>query len=235
MHVEDLKSLPLRVHGKDMHGVAMAEAGSIAHATVVVECRGAPEKLITAVAVDIRHAEIVIAIGKECGTPRPAGGWCRVVVSSMSLGISDSVLFAIARGVEPACLETVPVEVHRPCKSIGVIATGEDGGGVVITALQESHGSKIALTAVAIAGIVQDMSVVVPVKGAGCLPANGSVAIRLIEHGVEGAPRESVEDGEIFLPSRHSATAVAPVTLVVHGKDRAVRSRLADIASGAVD
>ena len=42
MHVEDLQALAPGIHGKDVHGVAMTEAGGIEHPAVVVECRRAP-------------------------------------------------------------------------------------------------------------------------------------------------------------------------------------------------
>ena len=65
MHVEDLEPGSVGGMVAEVDGIAVTEAYGIEQLSVVVECCRPPDDFISAVAVDIGHGEVVVAVAIE--------------------------------------------------------------------------------------------------------------------------------------------------------------------------
>ena len=233
--IKDLKTRTLRVEFGEVDGIAVAEAGGVEHAPVVVESRRSPQHLVVAVAVDIGHAEVVVAVGEECATALTARRSGCGVDAAMAQGVGDSILLPVARLVEPPRFKSASVVVDSPGEGVAVVAARENRRGTGIAASEVCDGSEITLTAVAVTAVVlKAMTGIAPDERTLGIAAETGVAVGIIEDGADGTAVGAAEDGEIFLSAVDAPLAVAPVAVVVGSADDGVVGGLVDVPPTAV-
>ena len=99
-----------------MHGIAMPHAGVIKAAAVVVDSHGAIGDLVATVAIDISHAQVVVALS---GIAVPFG----------RVGVEN-----------PADRECAAVEIVGGDTRTGVVATTENGAKVLAVEVVQTGG-----------------------------------------------------------------------------------------------
>ena len=238
MHLKHLQSWMVGVEVAQVEGVAVAKACAVEQGAVVVECTCAPHHLVASVAIHIGYRHVVVAVAIHRGAASAAGRMQSAIglVGARAVGIVGGHSVAVSRPVraEPPLMELLPVEVDRPDEGEGVISATEDAAGWFVASVELCHAGQEALATVAIAGIVGLAAAVVPVEGAGGSPAIASVAVGVVEDGVHGLTRQSVEHGEILLPARYLAVAIAIDGGVAGVLDDVFRSRLVHVVVLAV-
>ena len=86
-----------------MDGISVSEAYSVQQFAIVVDSGRAPYYLVTSVAIDIAHRDVVVAIAIHGVAPKARrAGWSGIGLCR-SLAVSDLVGCLAVRTVEPAC------------------------------------------------------------------------------------------------------------------------------------
>ena len=124
VHVPQIEVLREGQHGTQMHGVAVTQAGVVVACAVVVHAHRAVGNLVASVAIDVGHAQVVVALSGVFGPP----GLCGVK--------------------HPALLQLLAVPVPCGQHAARVVSATHHHRGV--NAVEIGHAGQIALRAVGI-------------------------------------------------------------------------------------
>ena len=135
----------------------------------------------------------------------------------------------------PLVLYLFTVERDRPEIGVCVVAATEDGMRILVSSVEICHACKIALTTVAIAGIVFLSATVVPIERTCGLASRGlGTTVRFVKDGVESLSRESFEHREELISTIHSSITIAPILGVANGLYGGHRTCSTDIVALSV-
>ena len=147
----------------------------------------------------------------------------------LTKAVGDVILCLRLRRMEPLLLQLLPIEAHSPDKSIGVIATREDAVGTTFGSVEMCHSCQIALTAVAIVGIVLLATSVVPVECACSGTTQACIAVGVIIYGVDGTTGKAFKHRQVFMTTNDATVVVTMVGGVRGIADNGQRSRLVHV------
>ena len=122
MDVEEFQPRSVRTVVSQMYSITMTEACGIEQRAIVVECCRSPYDFVAAVTIYIGHRKIMVAIAIHRVATFAGLALLSGISACLTKAVGDVILCLRLRRMEPLLLQLLPIEAHRPDKSIGIIA-----------------------------------------------------------------------------------------------------------------
>ena len=152
MYIPNLKLGAVGIESVLMDGIAVPHVGRVEWGSVVVNSHGTVSDFVASVSIDVAHTEVVVALARIAG---------------MLVGVE-----------EPAEGQVLAIPIVGGEVRLGVVASAEDGAGVVAVEVGDASEEAVATVAVVVS------------------PVGRIASWRLIIDGSEGSASLSIEYGE---------------------------------------